>query len=341
MDNKKNFILPMALASFCVEQISAGSLSCNEIATNGLDCNTTNGQIFIEPLNKNLTKKSVVANESKKDNSSNSLYNRNIQQQQNGNKIASIKKRFDRKIEPSATSKPKDRPKQIIKKVKDIQISDTNDTKKVSKNRVATLKNYKKLTQKFKENQTEKAKLEKIKLRLKKARENFSNRNIYVVQKGDTLRLIAKKLGVKLSELVRMNNLYKTSHIKIGQKLYYTKSNTITRVIQNNTPFKGKRVLKVTATAYTSHPSQTDKTPFLAAWNNRIRPGMKIIAVSHDLIKKYKLTNGVKVRIKGLKGVFTVRDKMNKRFKRRIDIYMGLNKEKALKWGKKEITLVW
>ena len=340
MNNKKNIILPMALASFCVEQISAGSLSCKDVVTNNADCNPYS-KIFIEPQNKDLSKNDTITSKTEKNNSLNSLYNRNIRQQQNGNKIASIKNKFDKKIEPSATSKAKISPKQIIRKVKDIKISDTNDTKKVSKNRVATLKNYKKLTQKFKEIQSKQTNIEKLKLRLKKAQEDFSDRNIYVVQKGDTLRLIAKKLGVKLSELVRMNNLYKTSHIKIGQKLYYTKSNTIAKVTQNNTSFKGKRVLKVTATAYTSHPNQTDKTPFLAAWNNRIRPGMKIIAVSQDLIKKYKLTNGVKVRIKGLKGVFTVRDKMNKRFKRRIDIYMGLNKKKALKWGKKEITLVW
>ncbi len=338
MNNKKNFILPMALASFCVEQISAGSLSCKDVVTSNTDCNPY-GKIFIEPQNKDLPKSANV-NESKKDESSNTLYNRNIQNQQNGNKIASIKSRFDKKIEPSATSKPKVRPKQIIKKVKDIKISNTNDTKKVSKNRVATLKNYKKLTQKFKETQKKQAKIEKLKLRLRKAQESFVKREIYIVQKGDTLRTIAKKLGVKLSELVRINNLYKTSHIKIGQKLYYSKSNNFKNK-KTQPIFKGKRVLKVIATAYTSHPNQTDKTPFLAAWNNRIRPGMKIIAVSPDLIKKYKLTNGVKVRIKGLKGVFTVRDKMNKRFKRRIDIYMGLNKKKALEWGKKEITLIW
>ncbi len=67
---------------------------------------------------------------------------------------------------------------------------------------------------------------------------------------------------------------------------------------------------------------------------------MKIIAVSRDLIYKYGLTNGVKVRIKGLPGIYTVRDKMNKRYKERIDIYMGMNKKKALKWGKRQITLL-
>ena len=46
----------------------------------------------------------------------------------------------------------------------------------------------------------------------------------------------------------------------------------------------------------------------------------RIIAVSRDLLVKYP--NGSKVLLKGTKydGVYTVRDKMNKRFKKRIDI---------------------
>ena len=95
----------------------------------------------------------------------------------------------------------------------------------------------------------------------------------------------------------------------------------------------------MTATAYSSHRSQTDKTPFLAAWNNRLRPGMKIIAVSRDMLTRYGMKNGTKVRIAGLPGVFRVRDKMNKRYRKRIDIYMGINRRKALRWGRRSVTL--
>jgi len=102
-----------------------------------------------------------------------------------------------------------------------------------------------------------------------------------------------------------------------------------------------KRKLRVTATAYSSHARQTDSTPFLAAWNNRIRPGMKIIAVSRDMLTRYGLRNGSKVRIGGLSGHYTVRDKMNKRFKKRIDIYMGIDRRKALKWGRRSVMLYW
>lgn len=99
--------------------------------------------------------------------------------------------------------------------------------------------------------------------------------------------------------------------------------------------------LKVTATAYNSLPAQTDSTPDIAAWGDRLRPGMKVIAVSRDLLKKYGLKHRDKVRISGLKGEYEVLDKMNKRWKKKIDIYMGKDRRKALKWGRKDVTIQW
>jgi len=104
---------------------------------------------------------------------------------------------------------------------------------------------------------------------------------------------------------------------------------------------KFRHKIRVVATAYTSHRGQTDSTPFLAAWNNRIRPGMKIIAVSPDLIRKYGITNGVRVKIAGLPGTYVVRDKMNKRLHDHIDIYMGVNRRRALRWGRRRVVMYW
>ncbi len=98
--------------------------------------------------------------------------------------------------------------------------------------------------------------------------------------------------------------------------------------------------LRVAATAYTSRANETDKTPYLAAWNNRLRPGVKSIAVSRDLLKM-GLTNGTKVRISGLSGKYVVLDKMHKRWKKKIDIYMGRNRRKAIRWGKRYVTIFW
>ncbi len=177
------------------------------------------------------------------------------------------------------------------------------------------------------------------------------NKGFYIVKKGDSLIKIAKKLNVSIVKLRELNRLSRSSHIKVGQKLVLKpslfKSKFKRYDIVKNIKFrkvpslKFKRKIRVIATAYTSHRNQTDKTPFLAAWNNRLKPGMKIIAVSPDLIKKYGLTNGVKVKILGLPGYYVVRDKMNKRLRNHIDIYMGTNKRKALKWGRRRIVLYW
>jgi len=101
------------------------------------------------------------------------------------------------------------------------------------------------------------------------------------------------------------------------------------------------KTLVVTATAYTSHVGQTDSTPNIAAWGDRLRPGMKAIAVSRDLLVRYKLKRGTSVKIKGLAGRYLVLDKMNKRWRKKIDIYMGLNKRKALRWGKQKVVIEW
>jgi len=102
-----------------------------------------------------------------------------------------------------------------------------------------------------------------------------------------------------------------------------------------------KRTLKVTATAYTSHVAQTDSTPNIAAWGDRLRPGMKVIAVSRDLLYKYGLKRGTRVKISGLKGTYRVLDKMNKRWRKKIDIYMGKDIKAAMNWGRRTVRITW
>ncbi|WP_237066618.1 3D domain-containing protein [Microbulbifer guangxiensis] len=101
-----------------------------------------------------------------------------------------------------------------------------------------------------------------------------------------------------------------------------------------------EKTMTVDATAYNSVPGQTDDDPWVAAWNNRLRPGDKVIAVSRDL-EKHGLTNGAKVKIEGLPGTYTVRDRMNKRFKNRIDVWMEKDIKKARQWGKKKLKIVY
>ncbi|CCO23541.1 3D domain-containing protein [Maridesulfovibrio hydrothermalis] len=96
--------------------------------------------------------------------------------------------------------------------------------------------------------------------------------------------------------------------------------------------------MKVHASAYTSHVEQTSATPFLGAWGDTLKPGTKVIAVSRDLIKK-GLTHNTRVKIEGLPGEYIVKDKMNKRWTEKIDIYMGLDTKAAKDWGKREVTI--
>lgn len=99
--------------------------------------------------------------------------------------------------------------------------------------------------------------------------------------------------------------------------------------------------LAVTATAYTSHRGQTDSTPNIAAWGDRLKSGMKVIAVSRDLLDHYQLKRGTIVKIHGLSGHYIVLDKMNRRWKKKIDIYMGMDKQKAFSWGKQNVVIEW
>ena len=100
------------------------------------------------------------------------------------------------------------------------------------------------------------------------------------------------------------------------------------------------RVMTVTATAFNSVEEQTDDDEETAAWGDRLKPGMKVIAVSRDLLAM-GLTRNKKVRIDGLPGEWRVLDKMNARWKRRIDLYMGEDEDAAWEWGVRKVTIRW
>ena len=95
---------------------------------------------------------------------------------------------------------------------------------------------------------------------------------------------------------------------------------------------KKVRSISVTITAYTSTKDQCDDTPFITASNIRVRKG--IIALSRDIEKDFGLKFGDKVEIKGL-GIFEFQDRMNKRWTRKVDIFM-LCREKAIKFGNRK-----
>ncbi len=114
---------------------------------------------------------------------------------------------------------------------------------------------------------------------------------------------------------------------------------TETTVAEKKKPSKKKKT-KVTrvvkATAYNAVPHQTDDTPEICAWGDRIRPG--IIAISRDL-ERSGLTRGKEVHIEGI-GKVVVLDRMHHRKRNQIDLYME-SYEDAVEFGVQELTISW
>ena len=96
----------------------------------------------------------------------------------------------------------------------------------------------------------------------------------------------------------------------------------------------------VTATAYNSTHHQTEGNPRITAWGDTLKPGMKAIAVSRDLIRM-GLDHNSKVKIEGFDSIFLVKDKMHYRWRNRIDIYMGEDVGSAREFGRKKINMAY
>ncbi|WP_298238228.1 hypothetical protein [uncultured Algibacter sp.] len=98
------------------------------------------------------------------------------------------------------------------------------------------------------------------------------------------------------------------------------------------------KTLEVTATAYNSLAYQTDLDPHITAFGDSLKPGLRFIAVSRDLLA-IGLKHNTPVTIEGLEHLYLVKDKMHSRWRNKIDIYMGLNVKAAKSWGRKKVTI--
>ncbi|WP_250435939.1 3D domain-containing protein [Hanstruepera flava] len=98
--------------------------------------------------------------------------------------------------------------------------------------------------------------------------------------------------------------------------------------------------IEVTATAYNSLAYQTNDNPHITAFGDSLKPGMKYIAVSRDLLAM-GLKHNTPVAIKGLEGLYIVKDKMHSRWRNRIDIYMGEDVQAAREWGKRKVKITY
>ena len=96
--------------------------------------------------------------------------------------------------------------------------------------------------------------------------------------------------------------------------------------------------LIVSSSAYNSTIAQTDSTPHLTAFGDSLKPGMKYIAVSRDLIRK-GLKHNTPVVIEGFEGLYLVKDKMHGKWRNTIDIYMGNDIKTARQWGRRKVRI--
>jgi len=96
--------------------------------------------------------------------------------------------------------------------------------------------------------------------------------------------------------------------------------------------------MEVTATSFTLAEEETKKgNAGLTAFGDLLKPTSKAIAVSRDLLRK-GLTHGTRIRVEGLPDVYTVRDKMHRRWRDKIDILFA-KRQRALNWGKQTVTI--
>ncbi len=96
---------------------------------------------------------------------------------------------------------------------------------------------------------------------------------------------------------------------------------------------KSVKLVRFTATAYSSTPDQTDGDPFITASGQRVHPG---VAASNVL------PFGTKFKLPALFGdqIFTIEDRMNAKYdgQRRVDIWFN-STEKAIDFGVKNAEM--
>ena len=106
---------------------------------------------------------------------------------------------------------------------------------------------------------------------------------------------------------------------------------TIPKVNQPPQKTQTAKTMVVVATAYSSTPDQTDSTPFITAWNTRVRDG--IIAANF-------LPFGTRIRVPEIFGdkIFVVEDRMHQRYHYRIDVWFP-ERQMAKKFGIKKVKI--
>lgn len=130
----------------------------------------------------------------------------------------------------------------------------------------------------------------------------------------------------------------RTGTLLEAEKYYVTPLEALDEIHQLTAQMPGLKyaeIVKVTLTAYSPTRRECDDDPHVTASMTRVRSG--IIAVSRDLFRQ-GWNFGKKVYVKG-HGVFEIADLMNKRYTRRVDIFIP-NTQEARNFGTQKSTIV-
>lgn len=105
---------------------------------------------------------------------------------------------------------------------------------------------------------------------------------------------------------------------------------------QENAEFEATGDSRVRETsAYTSTVGQTDSTPCISASGDNIcdlyAQGVKIVASNAFPL-------GSKIYVEGY-GEAVVLDRMNSRYQNTVDVYFGMDTQRALQWGRRNVTV--
>lgn len=129
--------------------------------------------------------------------------------------------------------------------------------------------------------------------------------------------------------MLKAHNFYVYTCTKPANELSYFAFNVCKKI----KPIRVVKKENVTITGYSSSVEETDDTPFITADGSTVKHGY--IAVSDDLYKT-GWTFGKTVLIQGM-GTFVIKDRMNNRISKTIDIWYD-SKNKAIKNGSKKAT---
>lgn len=139
---------------------------------------------------------------------------------------------------------------------------------------------------------------------------------------------------------LKLRNHRNSYFFKLATVLLFLSIFSACKRINRSEPEVDWDTICVTATAYNSTHYQTEGDPSITAWGDTLKPGMRAIAVSRDLLRM-GLDHNSQVKIEGFDSIYLVKDKMHYRWRNKIDIYMGEDVKKARKFGRKKINMAY